>query len=284
VRPAEIHVLHRSDFYQIRNYKCNCAECHTSTVEYTQTFNFCFVRSGYFEYRVFRKNLEVHVGRILVSKPEAEHVTRHIDNQPDVCSVFDFTHEFQQSLNDFYPNETQWFFGNRDLHSILLNCSPEIDYLHFQILNKTKGGQVENLLIDDWVMRLVDKVIRLFGNSTPPEPISSGLKKFHLVTIEKAKAFMLNNFERNISLQQLADHCCVSIFHFARLFKSIMRMTPYQYVSDLRLNHARVLLETTEQPVTQIAFQSGYNSLEHFATSFKQKFHTPPSAYRKVIL
>lgn len=280
MQPAEVHTLHTSSFYKIRNFKCNCIECHKSKVEYSQTFNLCFVRSGYFEFEVFRDNLEVHVGRVLVSKPGSEHVARHIDDQPDICSVFDFKEEFYKSLREHYRYELPWFFENNDIHSLLLKCSPELDYLHEMILKLTVPGNGSQLQVDDLVLRMIDRVMRTLGNVESLEPVPAGLKKFHLTTIEKAKNYLLANFDKNIGLQQLAEHCCVSLFHFSRIFKSVMKITPHQYLSEIRLNHARILLENTKYPVTQIALQCGFNSVEHFATAYKQRFDSTPSNSR----
>lgn len=279
--PADIHTLHSSGFYQLRDYKCNCVECHTSKKEYVNTFNLCFVRSGYFEFEVFRDNLEVHVGRVLITKPGSEHVARHIDDQPDICTVFDFQNDFYESLREHYRYELPWFFENNEIHSLLLKCAPELDYLHDSILKLTKASDnAPHLQIDDLVLRLVDRVMRSLSNSNNIEPVPANLRKFHLATIEKAKNYMLANFDKNIGLQHLAEHCCVSLFHFSRIFKSVLKVTPHQYLSEIRLNHAKVLLETTKYPVTQIALQCGYNSVEHFATAYKQRFETTPSETR----
>jgi len=278
--PPDVHILHSSGFYQVRDYKCNCVECHTSKPEYVNTFNLCFVRSGYFEFEVFRDNLEVHVGRVLITKPGSEHVARHIEDHPDVCSVFDFRNDFYNSLSEHYRYELPWFFGNNEIHSMLLKCGPELDYLHDRILKLTTPGNAQQLQIDDLVLRLIDLVMKSLGNVSDVEPIDANLKKFHLTTIEKAKNYMLANFDKNIGLQQLAEHCCVSLFHFSRIFKSVMKLTPHRYLAEIRLNHARVLLENTKSPVTQIALQCGYNSVEHFATAFKKRFETTPSEIR----
>lgn len=276
--PADIHLLHSSGFYQVRDYKCNCVECHTSKLEYVNTFNLCFVRSGYFEFDVFRNKLEVHVGRVLITKPGSEHIAHHIDDQPDVCSVFDFKPDFYASLREHYRYELPWFFDNNEIHSMLMKCSPEMDYLHDRIL-RASGS---DLHVDELVLKLVDRVMGTLGNRVDAEPLPASLKKFHLSTIEKAKNFMLTNFDKNIGLQQLADHCCVSLFHFSRIFKSVMKITPHQYLSEIRLNHARMLLENTKYPVTQIAMQCGYNSVEHFATAYKQRFESRPSELRSL--
>jgi AraC-like DNA-binding protein len=278
--PAVSHTLHESGFYQIRDFKCNCVECHRSKPEYSKSFNLCFVRSGYFEFEVFRRNLEVHVGRVLISKPGSEHIARHIDDQPDVCSVFDFKSEFYKSLIEHYRYEIPWFFDNNDVHSLLLKCGPELDYLHDRILRLAAPGAAQQIQIDDLVLRLVHSAMSTLGNIAELPPIASTLKKFHLGTIEKARNFMLANFDKNIGLQELAEHCCVSLFHFSRIFKAIMKVSPHMYLSDIRLNHARLLLENTKYPITQIAIQCGFNSVEHFATAYKQRFVRTPTETR----
>ncbi|HEX8060510.1 MAG TPA: AraC family transcriptional regulator [Cyclobacteriaceae bacterium] len=259
----------------MRDYKCHCVECHTSKPEYVNTFSLCFVRTGYFEFEVFRNNLEVHVGRVLITKPGSEHVARHIDDQPDVCTVFDFRNDFYESLREHYRYELPWFFENNEMHSLLIRCSPEVDYLHNRILKLP-----QQLQTDELVLQLLDRVLKTLSNSNTIEPVPANLKKFHLVTIEKAKNYLLANFDRNIGLQQLAEHCCVSLFHFSRIFKAVMKVTPHQYLSEIRLNHAKILLENTKYPVTQVALQCGYNSVEHFATAYKQRFQMKPSEFR----
>lgn len=277
----DILALHSSDFYDIRKYKCNCTKCHTSPTEFSSNFNFCFVRSGYFEYQVFKKDLEVHVGTVLISKLGSEHKTRHIDNQPDICTVFHFTNAFYDSLKDHYGPKATWFFKNNDLQSILLQCPPDVDYLHWSIIQQTRQPSVNTLLLDELVLRLVDKVMGILSNHLDPVPLPANLKKHHLLTVEKAKSYLFDHFSENISLKHLADHCCVSLFHFCRIFKSILKVTPYQYLNEIRLQHAIVLLESGSQTVTQIAYQCGFNSVENFDYAYRQRFHTTPSKSRK---
>ena len=278
---ADVHILHQSDFYEIRDYKCKCNLCSVSEEEYNNSFYICFVRAGFFEYKIFNKDFDVHIGRALVSKPEYVYTTRHIDEQPDICSVFDFKPSFYERLKEYYGKDIAWFFNNTDLHSVLINITPEIEYYHRTIISKLIHFQQENLLIDELVIQLADRVIRLLGNIKEPHPLSESLRKYHLSTVEAATNFILNRFHKDIGLQELADHCCTSIFHFSRIFKSVMQQSPYKYLSSIRLTHARMLLETTHLPVTQIAFQSGFNSLEQFSTVYRQYYHASPARYRK---
>jgi AraC family transcriptional regulator len=279
---AEIHILHQSDFYTISDFKCHCDVCSVSNPEYNESLCLSFIRKGFFGYQTFRRKDEVHAGRVLISKPGYEHIASHIDGQPDITSVFEFTVDFFKKIQDQYK-VAAWFLKNNDIHALLLQSNPELDYLHNRIWKKVVKEDASNLQIDEMVIELLEKAIDILTNSKTVPLISDSLKQFHLGTVENAKAYIFENFSQNISLQQLAKHCLVSPFHFSRIFKAIMNISPHQYLTEVRLNHARVLLSATEQSVTDIAFACGFNSVEHFATAYRYRYHTSPSKFRTLI-
>jgi len=280
---ADVRILHQSEFYRITDYKCHCDLCSVSDVEYNESLCISFIRKGFFGYHTFRRKDEVHVGRILLSKPGYEHVASHIDGQPDITTVFEFTVDFFQKIKEQYK-QAGWFLKNNDIHSLLLQSNPELDYLHDRIWKKIQKRISDNLQTDEMVIELLERTINVLTDSKPVLLITDSLKQFHLGTIENAKAFIFENFADNISLQQLAGHCLVSPFHFSRIFKTIMNTSPHQYLAQVRLNHAKVLLTTTAQSVTDIAFGCGFNSLEHFVTAYRQRFKLNPSAERKQVI
>ncbi len=277
---ADVHILHESDVYRILDFRCHCNICSITDTEYNKNLCISFVRKGFFEYRTFRRNDEVHIGRILISKPGFEHITRHIDNQPDISTVFEFKQSFFERLKREYFPEAGWFLQNNDMHALLLACPIETDYLHHLIMQLVQKRKVEGLQIDELVMQLLNKVLHVLANATEVTSVPEKLKQHHLGTIERAKEYMMNNFNENISLNELAEHCFVSPFHFSRIFKSILNVSPHQYLLSTRLQHAKVLLSSTEKPVSDIAFESGFNSLEHFVTAYKQVFRLTPSQQR----
>jgi len=281
---ADIHILHQSDFYQVNDFKCHCDRCSVSQPEYNESLFISFVRKGFFEYKTFRKDDELHVGRLLVSKPGYEHITRHIDNQPDMTTGFEFSAEFFRSIQDQYAAQAGWFLKNNDIHSLMLRSNAELDYLHHRILQMLKDKEVSRLQIDEMVMDLLEKVIQVIsGHTLEVGSIGDSLKQFHLGTIENAKEYILQHFNEDISLHQLAQHCYISPFHFSRIFKSVMNVSPHQYLAEIRLNHAKILLATTDEPVTDVAFACGYNSIEHFATAYRHRFKANPTHYRRSV-
>ncbi len=275
---TQVHILHKSDFYQIRDYQGGCMECTVSKLEHLDDFYIIFVRKGFYEQRVFRQNQEMHVGRLLVSKPDIEFTIRHMANQPDLCTSFQFGKNFYEAVSEQFGAEGSWFFNYPDLHSILLTSTPPIEWLHQRILGAV--GKATRLEVDGMVVNLIENVMQVLGNRSVPAPLKEGLKRNHLKTIEHAKDYLLTRFTGEVSLKELADHCCVSMFHLSRVFKDVLHTSPHRYLMEVRLHHAQVLLQNTELQVADVAIQSGFNSPEHFSVAYKQGFGKTPREER----
>lgn len=80
----------------------------------------------------------------------------------------------------------------------------------------------------------------------------------------------------------LASHACMSRFHFQRVFRKAVGETPGALRRRLLLERAAYVLETTRMDVTEIAFDSGYDSLQGFSRAFRRAYHVSPSHYRRI--
>ena len=90
-------------------------------------------------------------------------------------------------------------------------------------------------------------------------------------------------YQQNTNLLELADMCRMSKFHFLRIFKEIVGVSPLEYRNRIRIEHAKELLEDINLPIGEVGVQVGYTSSAYFCDAFKQKVGISPSAYRKRI-
>jgi AraC family transcriptional regulator len=275
---ADIHTLFESDFYCIRDFKCRCTDCRTSKPEYNESFCISFVRTGNFLFNVFRHSLDSYTGCVLVCKPGYERTVSHIHAIPDECTIFDFKPAFFLELKDRYP--AIGFLQDHDLHSTLVKINPETEYLHYHIWRLVVSKAASKLEIDNLVMEFVQTVFgKISYYKIDLDPYSK-LKKNHLITIEKAKDYITRHFTEDVSLQALATYCCVSVFHFSRIFKTLTAWSPHQFLLHVRLKNAEILLKNSSLPVADVAFASGFNSIEHFTAAFSKTFHYAPATFR----
>lgn len=275
---ADIHTLYSSDFYRILDFKCRCVSCKTSDPEYGESFCISFVRKGNFLFNVFRHSLDSYTGTLLITKPGYERTVTHVHAVPDECTIFDFKTNFYHALLEHYGGMK--FFRDNDLHSTLIKTTAETEFLHAHILRLVLTNAGSKLEIDNGVMEIIDRVLASNPDYSPDGKINARLKKNHLITIERAKEYLANNFTNDISLMEIADHCHVSPFHFSRVFKTFTSNSPHQFLLTLRLKNAELLLRNTSSPITDIAFSSGFSSIEHFTAAFKKKYQSPPAKFR----
>jgi AraC-like DNA-binding protein len=279
---ADIHTLYESDFYRILDFRCRCTDCNTSKPEYSSSFAISFVRRGNFVFNVFRNSLDSYTGCVLITKPGYEHTVTHVHTVPDECTIFEFKQDFYQELQHRYSKAK--LFIDQDLHSTLVRTGAELEFYHFYILQLIQRKGAQKLQADQLVMEMTTRVLRQATDYQPDEKINARLKKNHLVTIERAKEYLTMHFTEDISLMEMAKYCHVSPFHFSRLFRTFTASSPHQFLQAIRLQHAEMLLRNTGMPVADVAFSSGFNSIEYFAAAFRHCYKCPPSKFRSAIL
>ncbi len=276
---AEVHILFSSDYYEICDFKCLCNECTRSKREYNEHLSLCITRSGNFYYNAFRASLDTYTGSVLISKPGYDYTVTHPGEAPDHCTIIIFKKAFYEDIEEQLQLKAHWFFSNKDIQSLLLKTSPQLEQLHHSLLQAARNGSPDKLEMDSIVMEMLEEVLSRFTDYKMPQALPARLKKHHLVTIEKAKQYLNENLSKNISLEDLAGHCHISPFHFSRIYKTFTGYSVYQYLQGMRLKQAEMLLATS-LPVADIAFQSGFNSIDYFSAAFKKQYKLSPSAYR----
>lgn len=103
----------------------------------------------------------------------------------------------------------------------------------------------------------------------------------HYSEIDEVIQYIHNHIYDSLSLSKLAKYVAYSPYHFSRIFKERMGISPLYYVSSVRLQRAKQLLLDTNLSVRDISEEIGQQSLGTFTTRFNEKVGMPPSAYRQ---
>lgn len=94
--------------------------------------------------------------------------------------------------------------------------------------------------------------------------------------------YLEDSLDAEITLARLAQIAEMPVADFSRAFVRAFQVTPYQFLLERRIHRAKALLATTAIPVTEISLAVGFGTPSHFATTFKRRVGTTPSAYRKL--
>jgi AraC family transcriptional regulator len=85
---------------------------------------------------------------------------------------------------------------------------------------------------------------------------------------------------RPLELKELAAVASMSKYHFLRVFRRLVGMTPHQYLISARLRRAALALASSRRPVIAVALDAGFGDLSTFNKTFRAVFGLTPTQYR----
>jgi len=163
---------------------------------------------------------------------------------------------------------------------VLKNTEPWQNTILEQI--KTLGGLFEaKAPYYEWEMTLLLEQIwlALVKNNFAAQalPAEAAAK----TTCKQIIGYIRQHYMEKVNLTDLAQLVNMSEGACCREFKRAMKCTIFEYLMNYRLSESARLLLTTEDSITEIAYQCGFSSASYFIGQFKKKTDTTPLAYRK---
>ena len=159
-----------------------------------------------------------------------------------------------------------------------LRLSQIAQWLLIELREKQAGS---NLYSESLIAMLM---IHLLRNHTTTEPkltnYTGGLARHKL---RKAIAFINDNLDRNIKLAEIAALVEMSSYHFGKMFKQSIGVTPHQYLVRQRLAKAKRLLRDSSMAIADIGYLVGYKNSSHFSKVFHRHVKSTPKAYRQAL-
>jgi AraC family transcriptional regulator len=134
------------------------------------------------------------------------------------------------------------------------------------------------LMADGWMLQALAHMVRVTNARAPLSARQSGgLAPWQL---RRAMDFMRAHLSGNVSLEQLASACDLSVSYFARGFKNGTGVPPHRWLVEMRLEKAKDLLLTTKTPLAEVAVACGFADQCHLTRKFRRATGDTPGAWR----
>jgi AraC family transcriptional regulator len=153
----------------------------------------------------------------------------------------------------------------------LMDCfsqsDPHLHQIAMMLLAELKlGGIMGELYVESLTQVLVIHLLRRYSIF---QPAIANRYNLPLLRLENAIDYIHAHLDGNLSMVQIAESVNSSPTHFASLFKRATGISLHQYVIKQRVERAKLLLETTDLPITNIAAQVGFSSQSHLTQHCK---------------
>jgi AraC family transcriptional regulator len=141
------------------------------------------------------------------------------------------------------------------------------------------GGIGGNLLVDSLKTALGIHLLRNYCTIAPK--LSSYSNGFSAATLKRVTDYIQAHLHLDLKLTTLSMIAQISPYHFLRLFKQSLGITPHQYILQQRIDRAKVLLKSSPLDISEIALRVGFCDSSHLTRCFKRSLGKTPSQWRQ---
>ena len=247
----------------------------------TEQACFLYVLQGEFQYQVDTKEINIPANYSLLLNCITSGKQIHSVNPESKCEIVIVTF-YPDILKKIYDRELPML-----LHApknIISNKSNEKINNDFLIRKYIEGllFYFENpaLINEDILVLKLKEIILLLSQTQNVEAIQIILSQLFSPATYTFKQVIEANLFSQLTIEQLAEQNNLSVSSFKREFTKIYNDSPGSYIKNKRLERAAELLLVSDQRITDIAFDCGFNDLANFTKSFSDKYNVTPTYYR----
>ncbi len=228
-------------------------------------------------------------GDIFVLRSNEEHSIVHMEEGADcICTGLQFSPDFIWSpgneLCDMKHVYSLFSGANGQFDNKLdRNCerTEKIRALIADIVDEFSDENLDyGLMVKVKLISLLILLARKYDHLAESDPAVM-IKRENRVHIENAMSYIDLHLDEQLTLEQLAEVANMSVSYFSLLFKTLNGFSAWEYIVGKRIELAQTLLLTSEEPVLNIVFKSGFNNTTNFNRAFKRATGMSPREYRR---
>lgn len=179
-------------------------------------------------------------------------------------------------INPFYDIFYKRNSGEKNMIILdKLNCESTINKLKKieKIINQ--NGKFQDMIIYSYITQIVGIIQNKYRETIDNVPILKAPAK-----LKTAIDYIHNHFTTIENLDNIAEHSGITVPYLSRIFKKHLLCTPIEYITNLRISHAKYLL-SQDYSITDACFKSGFNNYTYFISKFKSVTGITPSKFKK---
>ena len=235
--------------------------------------------------RFFRRNPSLEpVLRLMASTPNACVFVRDLESRYVMCNAFHLVTYDMAREEELVGRAAREFF-------------PDLLAEAYEANDRKVFETARPLWNEVWLVPHIRGTPRWFVSSKTPlfdlEGAIMGLaglmrpiatpedQKAHFQELQRVIEYLQSHFVDEITVDRLAAIADISVPHFNRRFRQLLRLSPMEYVLSLRIQEAQRRLVTTDRSIGDIAVATGFCDQSHFTKRFRKVTGMTPLAYRK---
>ncbi len=199
----------------------------------------------------------------------------------DMANTLSSDHEWYNSnLWDREDIKFQTYYTNSILDVIPTVFHVEDEAKYYNLFDTIFNAYLNPVPGSEMLMKasILNILYQLYQDSC--NPVNTVHRSPYGKAINHTLNYIHEHFDQKLSLKQISEVAELSPNYLHKIFTEIMKITPNEYITKVRLKMAKDLLLRTNLPIYNIADQCGFNNVSYFSFLFKKSFHVTPVDFR----
>jgi AraC family transcriptional regulator len=253
--------------WTVEEVVCTAGPCDPPFEERHELVCIAAVTSGVFQYRSSQGSATLAPGALLLGNEGSCFECSHEHGVGDRCLSFHFMPKYFEDVVAAIP-------GVRHAAFTVPRLPPSTSLLPLIAAAETAE---DGMALEEIAVRFAGAVV---ATLTHPGRFAATVSRRDERRVGEALHRIAAQSDETMTLAALAREAAMSPYHFLRVFRSVVGMTPHQFILGQRFRRAAVQLRRSTKSISTIAYDAGFNDLSTFNRRFRRIMGTTPSAYR----
>lgn len=268
--PITTHLLASGPGFRVNDVVCTSGPADRPFEEQHDTFSMAIVTAGTFRYRTGYGEALLSPGSLLLGNRGACYECGHEHGVGDRCLSVRVTERFMETVASACPGVRKVRFEAPRLPAL-----PHLAPLIAAAECAREAGDAGAL--EEIALRLPAAVLTTLAGAGPSPAVPTARE---IARVTDVVRHIECAADERLPITKLAHAAGMSAYHFLRVFRRLVGLTPHQYVLRTRLHRAALMLRGSDRPISEIALDAGFEDLSTFNRRFRRVLGVTPTAYR----